>query len=238
MILFYNLLLSHLIGDYWFQTDKLCKQKAEKKYKSPFLYIHAIIIGLLAYLFSNSYDSFGLWAIAIGTSHLIIDLTKSCTKKFPLITFGSDQLAHIIILYVVSQLFLSESGQTWSQFSFIEQAYQVKVPTLSCAIIICCGMSNIIIKMVLERFHIDLPKSKDKELNKAGALIGNLERLICLAFILLGQYEAIGFIIAAKSILRFRDYEHSKTEYVLAGSMLSLGIALICGMGLLFIWSE
>lgn len=237
MILFYNLLLSHLIGDYYCQTDKFCKQKSEEKYKSIFLYIHAIIIGLLAYLFSNSYGSFGMWALFIGVSHLIIDLIKSYTKKYPLTTFVLDQLAHIIILFIVSKLYLIESDQTWSQFSFIEQAYQVKIPTLLCAIIICCGMSNIIIKLVLERFNIDLLKSKDEELSKAGALIGNLERLISLVFVLLGQYEAIGFIIAAKSILRFRDYERSKTEYVLVGSMLSLGIALICGVGLLVIWS-
>lgn len=235
MILFYNLILSHLIGDYWLQTDKLCRQKIEKKFKSPFLYFHAIIIGSLAYLFSNSYASFGIWAVVIGVSHLFIDLIKSYIKKYPLITFGLDQLAHILILYIVSQFYLFKSEQTWSQFSFIEE-YQVKVPTLLCAIIICCGMSNIIIKLVLERFQIDLPKPENQELNKAGALIGNLERLICLALILLSQYEAIGFIIAAKSILRFRDNEHAKTEYVLAGSMLSLGIALICGMGLLFIW--
>lgn len=237
MILFYNLLLSHLIGDYWFQTDKQCKQKNQKRCRSPFLYIHAAIIGLLAYLFSNGYASFGVWAIAIGASHLVIDLFKSYIKKYPLITFGTDQLAHIVILYVVSQMYLSVSETAWSQFSFLQQAYQVKVPTLLCAIVICCGMSNIIVKLALKRFHIDLPRSKDKELDKAGALIGNLERLICLTFVLLDQYEAMGFIIAAKSILRFRDYEHSKTEYVLAGSMLSLGIALICGMGLSFIWS-
>lgn len=237
MILFYNLLLSHLIGDYWFQTDKFCKEKVEKKYKSPFLYIHAIIMGLLAYLFSNGYASFGMWAIFIAVSHLIIDLIKTYTKKYPLITFGVDQFAHIIILFIVSNLYIAKSGGTWTQFSFIEQAYQVKTPTLLCAIIICCGMSNIIIKLVLERFHLNLPRSEGQDLNNAGALIGNLERLIYLAFILLGQYQAIGFIIAAKSILRFRDHEHPKTEYVLAGSMLSLGIVLVCGMGLLFIWS-
>ena len=226
-----------MIGDYWFQSDKLCKDKHERKCKSAFLYVHAVIIGLLAYLFSNDYASFGIWAVFIAISHLAIDIAKSYISKFPLVTFCIDQLLHIAILYVVSNLYLADTVQTWQQFSFITDGYQLKIPTLLCAIVICCGMSNVIIKLVLERFHIDLPKSKDRELSNAGGLIGNLERLICLAFILLGQYEAIGFIIAAKSILRFRDYEHSKTEYVLAGSMLSLGIALVCGMGLLFIWS-
>lgn len=237
MILFYNLLLSHLIGDYWLQNDSLCKNKHERKHMSIFLYVHAFIIGLLAYIFSNGYASFGIWAIVIAISHLVIDIAKSYISRCPLITFCIDQLLHVFILYVVSGFYLADKWQSWQQFSFIADEYQMKIPTLLCAIVICCGMSNVIIKLVLERFNIDLPKSQDKDLSNAGGLIGNLERLICLAFILLGQYEAIGFIIAAKSILRFRDYEHSKSEYVLVGSMLSLGIALVCGMGLLFIWS-
>lgn len=238
MTLFLNLLLSHLIGDYWLQTDALCKQKQELKIRSKFLYIHSITIGLLACLFSNEYSTFGIWALIIAISHFIIDLTRSYIKRYPLIMFCVDQFLHIIILYVIAYLYTDNLDKTWSQFSFIPIGYETKIPSLLCAVVICCGMSNVFVKLVLERFHIDLPKSKDKELNKAGALIGNLERLMCLAFILLGKYEAIGFILAAKSILRFRDYEHSKTEYVLAGSMISLGIALLCGLGILLIWGH
>ena len=64
----------------------------------------------------------------------------------------------------------------------------------------------------------------------AGALIGNLERILTIIFVIIGQYEAIGFIIAAKSILRFKDTDTAKTEYVLAGTFLSFGIALLCGL--------
>lgn len=45
-----------------------------------------------------------------------------------------------------------------------------------------------------------------------------------------GQFEAIGFIVAAKSILRFKDTDTAKTEYVLAGTFLSFGIAILCGL--------
>lgn len=65
---------------------------------------------------------------------------------------------------------------------------------------------------------------------EAGALIGSLERLLTLCFVLLGEFEVIGFIIAAKSILRFKDNERPKTEYVLAGTLLSFGIAILMGI--------
>jgi hypothetical protein len=47
---------------------------------------------------------------------------------------------------------------------------------------------------------------------------------------MINQYEAIGFIVAAKSLLRFKDTDTAKTEYVLAGTFLSFGIAIICGV--------
>jgi hypothetical protein len=47
------------------------------------------------------------------------------------------------------------------------------------------------------------------------------------------QYEAVGFLIAAKSILRYEGKKTSKTEYVLIGSLLSFGIGIIIGISIL-----
>ena len=48
----------------------------------------------------------------------------------------------------------------------------------------------------------------------------------------MSQYEAIGFLIAAKSILRFNEASSGsvKSEYVLTGTLLSLTIALSLGI--------
>lgn len=63
----------------------------------------------------------------------------------------------------------------------------------------------------------------------AGTWIGYLERIIILTFVLHDQYEAIGLLIAAKSLLRFRDTNDARpqTEYVLIGTLASLAGALI-----------
>lgn len=47
---------------------------------------------------------------------------------------------------------------------------------------------------------------------------------------MLGEYEAIGFLIAAKSILRFKETDTARTEYVLIGTLLSFGVAIMCGV--------
>jgi hypothetical protein len=61
-------------------------------------------------------------------------------------------------------------------------------------------------------------------------LIGTIERWLILVFILLGRYEVIGFLIAAKSIIRFGNDNRNETEYFLAGTLLSIAIAVGCGL--------
>ncbi len=74
------------------------------------------------------------------------------------------------------------------------------------------------------------PLTATAGIKRAGQLIGILERFIVFTFVVRGQYEAIGLLIAAKSILRFRDQDaQSLTEYVLVGTLLSLFIALAAG---------
>ena len=71
-------------------------------------------------------------------------------------------------------------------------------------------------------------------MQNAGNYIGILERLFIFSFIITGHFEAIGFLLAAKSIFRFGDLKEAKdrklTEYVLIGTLLSFGIALLVGL--------
>ena len=62
--LFLSLVLAHIIGDFYLQTDKYCQQKETRKFKSWFLYVHAIIIGMLSWMIVPSCN-FGLWAKSI-----------------------------------------------------------------------------------------------------------------------------------------------------------------------------
>ena len=61
-----------------------------------------------------------------------------------------------------------------------------------------------------------------------------MERLFVFAFVISGHWEAIGFMLAAKSIFRFGDLKDSKdrklTEYVLIGTMISFGTAIVIGI--------
>ncbi|PYP31964.1 MAG: hypothetical protein DMD47_05345 [Gemmatimonadetes bacterium] len=65
-----------------------------------------------------------------------------------------------------------------------------------------------------------------------GRTVGALERALALTLVLLGQYAAVGWIIAAKSLARFKALEDREfAEYFLIGTLASLLLALLAGIG-------
>lgn len=68
----------------------------------------------------------------------------------------------------------------------------------------------------------------DKGLIDGGKWIGLLERTLIFVLILAGEFQAIGFLIAAKSILRFQySKERSHSETVIIGTLASFGWAIV-----------
>lgn len=66
-----------------------------------------------------------------------------------------------------------------------------------------------------------------------GRLIGVLERALALTLVLLGQFGALGLIVAAKALARFRGLEDRDfAEYFLIGTLASLLHAVLVGVGL------
>jgi hypothetical protein len=114
-------------------------------------------------------------------------------------------------------------------FSIPINNYQL---VIAAGYLFCTKPANIFIKEILRFYNIKIVKSNDKtlELPNAGKLIGNVERILTLTFVMLGRFEAVGFLIAAKSILRFGEKDTIKSEYVLIGTLLSFGIAIITGV--------
>ncbi|PYP70567.1 MAG: hypothetical protein DMD36_06230 [Gemmatimonadetes bacterium] len=66
-----------------------------------------------------------------------------------------------------------------------------------------------------------------------GRMIGALERALVLTLILLGEYGAVGWIIAAKSLARFKALEDREfAEYFLIGTLASYLLAVLAGVGM------
>jgi hypothetical protein len=221
-------LIAHLISDFYCQNEESCYQKNERGFKSWHLYRHALLTFLIAWLFSYSIN-YVLFAFAIGITHLIIDGIKSLLKKWKYVFF-TDQLIHVAIIVLVVWFYNQKVGITLPGWLTATHYFLI-----ISGFIICLKPTNILIKNVLETVEIKLTDTKGDtgELEKAGRLIGNLERILTLVLVLLSQFQAIGFLIAAKAILRFKDTSTAKTEYVLIGTLLSFGVAILVGVMLL-----
>ena len=228
-MLFIKLLLAHFIGDFVFQSEKWVKHKEKHRLKSKYLYVHLLIHTILLLLlleFEKKYFS----AIAfISITHLVIDGIKLMKPiKSNRLLFFLDQLAHVVILYWVSK--------DWS-INFDVQPYLTERNLLLLlATVLLTSVTSIVLKVVFSFWDKDLEEisNKDSSLKDAGRYIGMLERLFVFAFVLLGQWEAIGFLLAAKSVFRFGDLtkasDRKLTEYILIGTLISFGIAIMLGI--------
>ncbi len=223
-----KLLLAHLIGDFYLQPTKWVKENEKKKLKSPKLYFHILIH--VAATTIMLWD-ISLWYIIliIGVSHFIIDALKLSLqkKKTKRKLFFIDQLLHILIIFGC-YLFISNDI---SEFQFNINENQLLL--ITCLLFLTIPVS-IIMKTIFLKWNISELTKNNESLQDAGKYIGILERVLVFIFIVSEHWEAVGFLITAKSVFRFGDLKESKTrqltEYILIGTLISFGIAIVTGI--------
>ena len=229
-MIFFNLILAHLLGDFILQPNSWVADKEKKKGRSIYLYLHVLIHIALTMLFL--WD-FNLWWIAliVGVSHLLIDVTKLSfqTAKTKRIWFFIDQIAHTLVIVALSIFYFP--------YFKLEDFFNRESLKIVTAIVFLTVPSSIFIKTMISIWTpitIDHSKIQTESLVNAGKYIGILERLLVFVFILVNHWEGVGFMIAAKSVFRFSDLAEAKqrklTEYVLIGTLLSFGIAVLVGI--------
>lgn len=76
--------------------------------------------------------------------------------------------------------------------------------------------------------------SVEEEKKKYGRIIGNIERVLIVSFLLISQHQAIAILIAVKSIGRFREMNNKSSDYYIIGNFASLSIAFFIGYLLVF----
>ena len=231
MLLALKLILAHFIGDFVLQPAHWVEDKLEKKGRSKYLYFH-IGVHLLALLIILQFQYIGPIIIIVVT-HFLIDLGKlslTNTKNHRWL-FVLDQVLHLLvlggILYWIQPFPLNLSA-----------LFTEKTILLITFLVFVTYVSGIIMRMLLAPYIDEVAKSDEPgeggSLKNAGTYIGMLERLFVFGFILMQQWAAIGLLIAAKSVFRFGDLNKGKnrklTEYVLIGTLLSFGLAILSGM--------
>lgn len=227
MILFLQLFLAHLIGDFCLQPSGWVKDKEAKKHKSGKLYLHIGVHSVVMAALLGFNILYWKGFIIIIVSHFIIDLLKiNLDKKLNIrVLFFIDQLLHTAIIAAIVYAY-----QPFILINFINTRGLLFITCL----LLVSYVTAVIIKIILSTWTPHTEEKEDESLARAGRFIGILERLFVFIFIITHHWEGVGFLLAAKSIFRFGDLKESKdrklTEYILIGTLLSFGIAVLVGL--------
>lgn len=228
-MIFIQLILAHLLGDFILQPNSWVADKENRKLKSSYLYFHVLIHTILSFIFLWDLK---LWWVAflVGISHFIIDTCKLSFQKIQTKKrwFFIDQALHVAVIGGIS-LYFGEFN-----FEFLKDQDFLK---MIIAALFLTSPASIFIKLLLSSWTPVTGEENSVQsdsLSSAGKYIGILERLLVFTFIVVNHWEGVGFMIAAKSVFRFSDLAQAKqrklTEYVLIGTLLSFGIAVLAGI--------
>lgn len=138
-----------------------------------------------------------------------------------LIAVGAAIAAGILLAELATP---SEAGLRWGRWLLLAAAY-----------FYVCGRGVVLVRAVLELPALHLRRDEDRTAGgidiARGRTIGVLERAVTLTLVLLGQYGALGLVVAAKSLARFKALEDRDfAEYFLIGTLASLLLALVVGV--------
>lgn len=237
------ILLGHIIGDFYVQTDKIAeKKKSSIKYMLIHCLMYTIVMGICFYILSRKIEGTLIISIFVFLSHLSIDLLKNkCEKnadKNAYKVFLIDQAIHIMILllcvYIVKQQF---GFQMKNELLINGMRMNVRnCVVVASAAFVCWKPAAIFVSLVFKIIPETIDQANqtmkvkgsiENEGAKIGFWIGVLEREIILMLGLIGQFGAIGFVLTAKSLARFKQLENkSFAEKYLVGTLLSALIAI------------
>jgi hypothetical protein len=205
-------MLAHLLADYPFQNSWIIQNKK----KPEAMATHIAIVFLFTFI---ALQGEFLPAITITVIHLGIDLIKTHAAPDRLWAYIADQLAHFATIAGVLW-FWPALGTLWPAIPEVQYAL-----TLGAGGLLCISAGGPAIGYLMRNFE----EHRGQGLPEAGRMIGTLERALIFLLVMAGQPAAIGFLIAAKSVLRFdtASKDQKAGEYVIIGTLASFGWALL-----------
>ncbi len=226
-----SLILAHVMGDFVLQLPSWVISKEKNGLKSRAFYYH-LAIHLALVVFAFRFDTqYWFGACVIVFSHGIIDWLKIkwFTPRNYKQLFVLDQLLHLSILFLVVAFYFPSVTEITIPLN--------RLLLVVLALVLLTRVGDIVMKVLLTGPE---PDDTSDDLKNAGQTIGMLERMFVFGFIIGSSWTSIAFLITAKSVFRFGDLTNAKsrklTEYVLIGTLLSFGWAILISLG--YLWLE
>ena len=211
------LLLAHVLADFVLQTNAMVANKRQPLTMAK----HAAIVLVTAALALGSVSP---WLLVLTAAHMAIDAAKTFSNRRGLWPFLADQSAHAATLIALAVL----QPDLWAQGLWSPYPVLSPIMALIAGIVFATRAGGFAIGLLMEPWTDATPKG----LTNGGRVIGNLERALIFLLILSGQTQNIGFLIAAKSVLRFGVVadDRAASEYVIIGTLASVAWAIAAAL--------
>ncbi len=216
------LLCAHLVADFPLQPGLVIRNK-----RNPLVLAgHALIVLAVTVLLLGAAPTLLLFILL--ATHIAMDAVKTWLLPDRLWAFGLDQLVHIAVILGLAIAWpdMVPTG-SWSTLPADGYAFYIASPIVVSGIILTVQVGAIVIRLAVR--DIDAGVS-DAGLPNGGFLIGCLERGLIMILFFIGQPAGVGFLIAAKSILRFGEIqknERKMSEYIIIGTFMSFSWGLL-----------
>lgn len=130
--------------------------------------------------------------------------------------------AHALVLYLMAR-FVPEARFLGILGNWLGVEIGVRTLFVALGYLFLSQPAAIFVRLVLARL-----RAGETAPSGAGQIIGIVERAIIFTLGLSGQYAAIGFMIAAKSVARFKKFEDPDfAEQYIVGTLASIGVAVL-----------
>lgn len=229
---FTALLLAHVLADFVFQTRAMAEAKAARQLLPLVLHL-AIVAALLLLLMRPTTGEAAAILAGITLLHGLTDWAKSHAPPDRLWPFLADQAAHLAVLALAARA----APGLWAQ-GFGTPHLPDALPglaALAAGLILVTRAGGFAIGLFMRPWA----ETALDGLPGGGRMIGHLERGLIFLLVLAGTAEGIGFLIAAKSVLRFGavKQESRLSEYVIIGTLASFGWAFAITLATLALMS-
>jgi len=227
-----RLVIAHILADFIFQSTPL---KRDKVFSKHFL-LHLFTIGVLIYLMLPGWTNI-YGPIAIMLTHGLIELVVFRLWKNNSFAMLIDQVIQITVL-VIFWLIITDNTMASVWYSIGATFYKTSTLIVIAAYLAISFPAGALMGHLTKRWQNEIMALGSDSLKDAGKWIGIIERTLVLTFILMKQWAAIGFLLGAKSVLRFGELkdgtQQKKTEYILIGTFLSFLLSIAIGIFVLF----
>ena len=240
---FLTLLAAHLVADVLLRIDwvaKLQQDPSATKLAIKVLLIRSVAMSVTFGVLLGSFSPMILFIIFV--TNLLINQTTVLPND-P-VALGAlrpvRHISHIIVLFTLSSVFTKTVSDGWWTHVLPNelQGYRYAALSVLCGLILNIPVGATVIGKLMDPFTAQTKKALDAEpeklqkgLENGGQFIGYSERALVMMLVLLSQWEGIGFLLAAKSIIRFGEQKDRMfSEYVLIGTFLSFGWAMLIAL--------